>query len=131
MTRFAKFYCLVAIVLSIDFIATCLTELSGIHLDALMLLFGLLYVAWLPTSLLASITFFASRKPQLGITAAAYVIYVIANYLATPDNLSKVTLNAATICGLAFFALYGMGNTWLLKQIGSASQSADASTASQ
>lgn len=117
MTRFAQIYCLIAILLSLDFVLGTLTELSGIHFDALMLLAGVVYIAWLPICVIGSVVFLVRRKTYLAVSAASYVVYVVVNYLATPDNLSKVKLDSATICGFIFFCLYGIGNAWLLKQL--------------
>ena len=116
MTKFGKFYCVIAVILAVAFIAGCLTELAGIHNEPIMLLSGAVYVIWLPVSLVGAIVFWARKDRKLAFSAASYLIYIVTNLALASDNLDRVKLDPATIFGIAFFGLYAAGNAILLKQ---------------
>lgn len=115
--KLAKVYCLISLVLSIGSIAHDMAYLAGISTDPYMLILGLVYVLWLPISIGSIFLFWIQRRTPLAWCAAFYAIYVIVNFLATPDIASKETLMITAKVGLVFFAVFGAANAWLLKRL--------------
>jgi len=103
MTTFSKLYCLVSIAISIDFIVSISLELSGLNLDAWTSISGLVYIIWVPMSIIGCAIFFFQDRFAFSISTLSYVIYVALNYFLTPKYQSKIELDIATICGIAFF----------------------------
>ena len=73
-----------------------------------------LYVVWSLVSRCGIAFALWKRKLVFIVSPAIYVVYIVANYLATPDNLFTRTMDAATVCGIVFGVLYAALNGWLL-----------------
>ena len=117
MTKFSKAYCLGSVLLSIAFIVHDIAYLSGISTDPYMLIVGFFGVIWLPISVIAIIPFWINRKVSLAWVAAFYAIYVIVNFLSTPEIASKETLMITAKVGLLFSVIFGALNAWFLKRL--------------
>lgn len=113
MIRLAKIYCLVSVVLSCGCVANLVSQLFGISTQPWMLILGIGYIAWLPISVIALVISILIDRLKLALCAASFAIFVIAHYFATSDIAGKTDTTVA-ICGLLFFAVYGIGNAYLL-----------------
>lgn len=128
MTKIEKTYCFVSIVLACGFLANLVLAFFGVPTNPFTLLLGLCLIMWLPISVLGSILFFLNLRMSLGISAASYATYDIVNYFVTPKYSTPTGVDTATVSGIIFFMLYGIGNVWLLKQLSSRNKQATTST---